>query len=257
MARSSPPVYPGCPATAEVALRTGRRLRPTRWSAWDALWAVLLALVIGNAVAVAVLASGGSLTGGWVLVAVAAPWLGLAGWPLLVTRWRGNGVVIDLGWRFRPGDWGWGLVGGVAAFAAGLLGGLVSLWLFGDFTSAAGEQAEELASTGGPVLVLLFALMVAVGAPIAEELAFRGLLFAGLAKRGVRPWLTVLVTAVAFSLLHFEPRRLLVLLGIGIVLGVVRWRTRSLGAAIVAHGVNNLPGALGILALAAGADAAA
>ena len=68
--------------------------------------------------------------------------------------------------------------------------------------------------------------------------------------------LTVLISAVAFSLLHFEPRRLLVLLAIGIVLGVVRWRTRSLGAAIVAHGVNNLPGALGIVALAAGADAA-
>lgn len=249
-------MYPGCPATAEAALHAGQPLRPTRWSAWDALWAVLIALLVGNAVAVAIIASGGSLDGGFALAAVAAPWLGLAGWPLLVTRLRGNGVVVDLGWRFRPGDWGWGLVGGVAAFAAGLLGGLVSVWLFGDFTSAAGEQAAELASNGGAALVLLFALLVAVGAPVAEELAFRGLLYAGLAKRGVRPWLTVLVTAVAFSLLHFEPRRLLVLLAIGIVLGVVRWRTRSLGAAIVAHGVNNLPGALGIVALAAGADAA-
>jgi membrane protease YdiL (CAAX protease family) len=91
--------------------------------------------------------------------------------------------------------------------------------------------------------------MVVVGAPIAEELTFRGLLWSGLAKRGVRPWVAVLVSAAAFALIHFEPERLFVLLVIGSVLGAVRWITGSVGACIVAHAVNNAPGAIGILAL--------
>jgi len=40
---------------------------------------------------------------------------------------------------------------------------------------------------------------------------------------------------------------LVVLVVIGCVLGIVRWRTDSLGASMVAHAVNNLPGAILIL----------
>ena len=61
-----------------------------------------------------------------------------------------------------------------------------------------------------------------------------------------------LLSAVAFAVMHFEPQRLLVLVTIGAGLGIVRWRTGSLGACIVAHAVNNLPGAIGILLLASG-----
>jgi len=119
----------------------------------------------------------------------------------------------------------------------------------GEFDSAAAREAQDLADSAGPWVLVLFAVMVVVGAPIAEELTFRGLLWSGLAKRGIRPWVSVLVSAGAFALIHFEPERLLVLLAIGSVLGGVRWLTGSLGACMVAHAVNNAPGALGILAL--------
>jgi uncharacterized protein len=250
--RTDSPVYSDCPADALEAVHLGVPLRRTGWSFWDALWAILGSVVISAITASVLLALGVDDSSGWTLLAIASQWIAMAGWPLWVTRARGNGAQIDLGLRLRPIDLATGLAGGIGAFAAAVVAGLITAALFGDFTSAAGDQAQQLADSGGPALLLLFALMVAVGAPIAEELTFRGLLWSGVAKRGGPPWLSIGVSACAFALIHFEPSRLLVLLAVGTVLGVVRWRTGSLGACIVAHGINNLPGAIGILALAYG-----
>jgi membrane protease YdiL (CAAX protease family) len=249
VSRADPPLYAAAPATVSDAVRLGLPLRPTAWTAWDALWATLASVVLANIVALGLILAGRDLDSGWILAAVAAPWIALAGWPILVTLRRGNGPDVDLGLRVRWPDVGRGLAGGAAAFGAGLLATFITISVIGDFGSAAGDQAQELADTSGPIVLLLFALMVVAGAPIAEELTFRGLLWSGLAKRGVRPWIAVLVSAAAFALIHFEPERLLVLLTIGSVLGMVRWWTGSLGACIVAHAANNAPGALGILVL--------
>ncbi|MEZ5117151.1 MAG: CPBP family intramembrane glutamic endopeptidase [Candidatus Nanopelagicales bacterium] len=187
--------------------------------------------------------------GASLLVGLLAPWLVLAGWPVLATRTRGNGPVIDLGLRMTWRDVGWGLLGGLVALVLGSLAGALTVALFGEFSSAAGDVAQELADNGERAALVAFAVAVAVGAPVVEELAFRGMVFASLARRGVLPWVNVLVTAGAFALFHFEPKRILVLLVIGGVLSVLRWRTRALGASIVAHAVNNLPGALFLLTL--------
>lgn len=249
MSRADPPLYEAAPATATDAVRLGLPLRPTSWTLLDTLWAVIGSVVLANIVAVVLLLSGLSLDSGWILLAVATPWVALVGWPIFATRARGNGPVIDLGLRLQRRDLLRGLGGGAAAFGMGLLAGLITVSLLGEFDSAAAREAEELAESAGPGVLVIFALMVVIGAPIAEELTFRGLLWSGLAKRGVRPWLAIAFTSAAFALLHFEPERLLVLLTIGAVLGTVRWLTGSLGACIIAHAVNNAPGALGILAL--------
>ena len=89
--------------------------------------------------------------------------------------------------------------------------------------------------------------MVMVGAPIVEELFFRGLFFAALRKRGVGAVLTILITGAVFAGFHFEPTRFFVLLPTGLVLGWVRWKTGSTGASMVAHGLVNAPGALLLL----------
>lgn len=249
MRRAAPPVYRDCPTTADRAWREGRPLVATRWSVWDAGWAVAGALALGLIASLLALFAGVELSGPLILVALTVPWISLAGWPVFVTARRGNGVRLDLGWSFGKEDWRAGILGGMAAFGIAMAVGLLSILIWGDFSSAAGEEAARLAESSPLWALLIFAVLVAVGAPIAEELTFRGLLWSGLAKRGVRPWPTILISAAAFALIHFEPQRLAILLAVGVVLGVIRWRTRSLGACIIAHGVNNLPGALGILAL--------
>ena len=241
-----PADYPGCPITVDIALARGQQLIPPRWGIPDAIIPLLGFVLISIAAAV-----GGSLLGlplPWLLLlGISLPWIALAGWPLLTTAFQGNGPVIDLGLRLTWRDIGWGLLGGLAALIAGGTIALVLQAVFGDFGSAAGEMGEELRAEGPLLAVVAFALCVAIGAPLAEEIAFRGMAYNALAKRGLGTAWVIAITTVAFSLFHLEPVRIPILLASGLVLGVLRWRTRSLGAPIVAHAINNLPGAAFLL----------
>jgi membrane protease YdiL (CAAX protease family) len=75
---------------------------------------------------------------------------------------------------------------------------------------------------------------VVVGAPIIEELVYRGLLQGALVRR-VRPAVAVVVVALLFALVHFRPVQYPGLFAFGLVLGVCALRTRRLGMAIAAH----------------------
>jgi membrane protease YdiL (CAAX protease family) len=245
--RPLPPAdYPGCPVTVTEAVAAGRELRPPRWGLWDVLGAAIAALVIGTA-------AGGLLfvvdapTALVVLVGTTLPWLALAGWPLIATSRRGNGPRIDLGLRLTWADTGWGVMTGVAGLLLAGIAALITQLFEPELSSAAGEAAAELQESSGRLAIMVFALMVMVGAPIVEELFFRGLFFSALRKRGVGAVLTIVITGVVFAGFHFEPTRFLVLLPTGILLGWVRWRTGSTGAAMVAHGVVNAPGAIVLL----------
>ena len=181
------------------------------------------------------------------LLGTTVPWLALGGWPLFTTWLQGNGPRIDLGLRLTWRDVGWGVIGGVAAL---VLGGAIAAGLqaiFPELTAAATEVAEDLRAEGSRPALIVFAVCVGIGAPIVEELAFRGLGYNSLAKRGVGTVWTIVITTVVFAAFHFEPMRLPILLASGAILGVLRWRTRALGASIVAHAVNNLPGAAFLL----------
>lgn len=241
--------YPGAPATVDEALASGRPLVAPRWGIPDAALAIVGSFVLAVLAAVGLALVPGVPSGLALLVGLLVPWLALAGWPIVATRWRGNGPIVDLGIRLRRTDLLWGLGGGLAALALGLVAGLITQALVGEFDSAAGDAAQELVDSGQRAWLVVFALLVAAGAPVVEELAFRGLLFAALAKRGIGPVLNVVITTAAFAVFHVEPTRIGVLVVIGAVLAVVRWRSRSVGAAMVAHAVNNLPGAIGLLLL--------
>ncbi len=92
----------------------------------------------------------------------------------------------------------------------------------------------------GPGL-LLIAVLVCLGSPLVEELFFRGLLLRALAARlaplGRRlgPAASVVAVGIVFGLVHFEALELPALVGFGMVLALLAWRTGRLGAGIVAH----------------------
>ena len=242
----APADYPGCPVTVDIALAEGRVLKPPRWGIPDAIIPLLGFVIIS--VAVALIAELIGLPLPWLLLlGITLPWIALAGWPLLTTAFQGNGPRIDLGLRLTWSDAGWGLIGGVVALVAGGTIALALQAVFGEFTSAAGDVGEQLRDEGPFLAVVVFSLCVAIGAPIAEEIAFRGMAYNALAKRGLGTAWVIALTTVAFSLFHLEPMRAPILLASGLVFGLLRWRTRSLGAPIVAHAVNNLPGAAFLL----------
>ena len=87
--------------------------------------------------------------------------------------------------------------------------------------------------------IVLFALTILV-IPFFEELFFRGLIQTTLMRLG-RPWLAVLLSAVMFGLAHWsEPTSVPAIVVLGLALGYVFHRTRSLAASFALHGLFNL-----------------
>ena len=64
--------------------------------------------------------------------------------------------------------------------------------------------------------------------------------------RRLGPWPAVLITALLFGLAHASIYRLLPTLILGVILGVLRWRSGSVLPGIAMHAVNN--GLIGTLA---------
>ena len=100
------------------------------------------------------------------------------------------------------------------------------------------KQIAELVRT--PEAVVASVLVLGGLAPLAEELAFRGLLYGWIEGRwGVRPAFTV--SAIAFAAAHFDPTfaYMVAVLPLALLFSWLRWRTNSLLPSLVAHIVNN------------------
>lgn len=89
----------------------------------------------------------------------------------------------------------------------------------------------------GPVQLFIVALAVA---PVAEELFFRGVLLGTVWTATRRTWVAVGLSALLFGLMHVsQPQDVLPLVTMGVVLGYVRVRYRSLTACVLAHSLFN------------------
>jgi membrane protease YdiL (CAAX protease family) len=137
----------------------------------------------------------------------------------------------------------WGLGAG---FAVGLLNyaawAVPLMWLAERVFPAEVVQRYSAARLfdrqGGLELGLLIA-GVSLAAPFCEEFFYRGLLQPGLGRR-VPPARALVLTALLFSLMHFDPVGLLARFELGLVFGLLAWRSGSLWPAIGAHAANNL-----------------
>ncbi len=81
-------------------------------------------------------------------------------------------------------------------------------------------------------------VLAVVVAPLTEETLFRGIILRGLLARW-KPWAAILMSAALFALMHFNPAQGPIAFGLGLVLGWVYVRTRSLGLCMLGHALNN------------------
>jgi membrane protease YdiL (CAAX protease family) len=89
-----------------------------------------------------------------------------------------------------------------------------------------------------------------VGAPLVEELFFRGLLFRALLGRAPVPVpVAVVVSALLFALAHFEAVQFAGLAVFGVVLALLAWRTGRLMPGIGAHAAFNLAAVVSVVHL--------
>lgn len=215
----------------------------------DAALAFLGAWLIGNLAAGAVLAASGKDTvaaagHGWLIGISVAQWLPMLAALVWLGRRAGDGnFAADYGLSFRPID----LIGipiGIAtqlAILPLLYMPLESIWpaTFGDDDIE--KRARELWGDPSSVGMALLILVVVVGAPLVEELVYRGLLQGTLGRRLTqwRGWLAMALVALFFALIHFSPVEYPGLFLVGLVLGACALRTGRLGMGIVTHAAFN------------------
>lgn len=83
---------------------------------------------------------------------------------------------------------------------------------------------------------------VAIIGPLAEEFLFRGVIINSLTKQGWKPQTTILVSALIFGIIHFNPAQIPFAFFMGLVFGWITWRIDSLLPVIVGHILNNTLG---------------
>ena len=234
------------PASMTPAPRNGQATHATRAVAAFAFDAVvfLVLMVVFSAVGVAATRGSPDLPGLLATVAVAT-----GGAALIVYRWRRRATpderAASLAAARRPATWR-----AVAFVAGGVFAAAnAAQWLVGQ----AGVEVVptnlpliEQALALHPAIVVLFA---AVLAPAYEELLFRRVLFGRLLDAG-RPWLGLVLSSAVFALMHElpysgNPIEATLLLwavygGMGAAFAWLYWRTGTLLAPIVAHGLHNL-----------------
>ena len=77
-------------------------------------------------------------------------------------------------------------------------------------------------------------LMIAVAAPVLEEALFRGVILRALLKK-YKPYKAILWSAVAFGIFHLNPWQFLYATVLGLFLGYMYWKTRSLFYPVLIH----------------------
>ena len=215
----------------------------TPWDARDIVFGVLagigLIAVTVPALGLVLRATGvtPSRTGSFVLLGTDAYLcLGLSAWWFCIHR---NGATLGSMGFVRPG---WGALAAMFPLSLGLLiaNGVLVLITSAVLGGVENPQRDVLAPQGvlsTDSFVLLFVL-IAIIAPVGEELMFRGMLYRYLrAKRGVA--FGVALSAALFALAHVIPVLIPALFALGIVLAVVVERSSSIYPAIVLHALNN------------------
>jgi membrane protease YdiL (CAAX protease family) len=232
-------------------------VRERRWGLGDVVTGLVLGFAVSQVVLSIVLAATDrtldevdDLPLSLVLLSQAGLWVGLFGVPWFVTRTKGGGLIADLDLRARWRDlWVGGSLGTVLQLAVLPLLYWPLLELLDKTSTDLEEPARELTDRAdGAIGVILLVLIVGIGAPIVEEVFYRGLLLGSLRKRGVPTGASVVLTALVFGLSHFELLQLPALVLFGVVAGALAVRYDRLGPAIAAHVGFNMVTVIALLA---------
>ncbi|MFV2001189.1 MAG: lysostaphin resistance A-like protein [Acidimicrobiia bacterium] len=221
------------------------------WTLWDVLVA-FLAGVAGSIVVGSIVIGLGAdpvapvafsvIFGGQALASFVAVWA--------ISKRKGTGSLsVDVGFVVRGRDW-WGVPAGMGLqIAIALITAPLIVWLFPD-----GPPEQGVAEIAGQSQTIVDQLAVfaavAVGAPLIEEIIFRGMLLAALARRLSR-WPAILLSAAIFASVHLlDPNAVAVIPGLfllGVALAWAAMRTGNLSLPIALHSGINVLAAISIL----------
>lgn len=209
--------------------------RPGLWQSWTSIQLTVFAmLLLGSSLFWQVVVF--NFTNDVYLAALAATLVVIV-LPCTAAAWW-HGESLFHAFHLRPE-----VVAVTAGIAVGLLGWAPTAYLANlssHLYPPSPEYFEFLTdnlptTTGGTVLAYL---AVVIGAPVGEELIFRGILYR-VARSRWTPMGAAVLTALFFGIMHMEPSNLFGLVGLGLLLAALYEWTGSLLAPMVAHGVYN------------------
>ncbi|MGY9081380.1 MAG: CPBP family intramembrane glutamic endopeptidase [Acidimicrobiales bacterium] len=167
---------------------------------------------------------------------------------------RRRGFTIGQDWHFHsklPGDLGTGALMALGCFAGAQVATLGTAWLVGLSNTDDASNTDILVDNQGSPWIIGLVFLVIVGAPLAEELLFRGFLLRTLQRR-FGSIFAIFASSLFFAIPHWQAdaswQETIVLLSalgvVGLVLAVGTVVTGRLGPAIIAHLVFNATGTL-------------
>jgi membrane protease YdiL (CAAX protease family) len=155
-------------------------------------------------------------------------------------RWGSGSLRRDVGFEFRPVDLGWGLLTALGAF---ITLNIVAIFLAATRLPTT-SNTRDLADARHTV-VLVFAAVGVLVAPVVEELFFRGVLLRSFRSRWA-PAPAIAAQALVFGMYHISVTYgagnvgLVLSIGaLGAVFGVVAHQLRRLAPGMVAHAIVN------------------
>lgn len=125
----------------------------------------------------------------------------------------------------------------VPAALVGSAAGILAVSLFSEFFDLPDFTGGSLAKMMGSMPGIL---AVGVLGPILEEVVFREALLGGMFAQRVSPWKAILISAFVFGAVHFNPAQFPAAFCIGLLLGVVYWKTGNIVVTSIIHMANNL-----------------
>jgi uncharacterized protein len=215
------------------------------WGIAHAVVGWVAAFVIGGIAGGSARAMGFRGTGP-VVAGVAGLWLGMLGACWHASRRRGRGSwQDDFAFRFQRTDVAIGLSAGLVTQLAAIP---LLYWPIKQFIDLDLERPARttLDTANGAAMVVLI-IVIGFGAPIVEEVFFRGLLYGAVNRRtGVIN--SIVVSSLIFAATHFQVAQFPGLFLAGVVFAGVRAWYGRLGPAIVTHAVFNLTTLAALLA---------
>ena len=171
----------------------------------------------------------------WVTTFLQVPlWIGFLGGPLYAAKRKGTSLKVDFGFRMEWRDIPLGLAVGIVTQVVLVTVLYKIIFVFTgeqDVSASARELTDKATSPGAALLVFA---VVAIGAPVFEELFFRGLSQRAIGKR-LGPIWGLLLAALFFALVHGQTLQFPGLLMFGLILGYLAYRYDRLGPSIWAH----------------------
>jgi len=160
-----------------------------------------------------------------ILVAIflARQFLGARAWQIGLTKWASGRQLLT------------GVLTGIGLVVVSQIVSYAQIALFGPHPEAV---AEILKTHHGTINFIFDLASICVIAPFAEELLFRGVIFAGLVQR-MPLWVAAGLSGIIFGAAHGDPWGFVPLAVTGTGLALLYYRTRSLWPNILAHSVFN------------------